>query len=183
MAAAVADYRPADARDGQAAEGRRAVAVELEPTHGRAPRARRRRRNGQVLVGFAADDGRRAASSARARSSTTKSANLIVFNDVSRDDIGFDAADNEVVLVTGTASGASGRHRRKRSQRPSSTRPGGCWRRGMDETAVERQEIAVERRRGARRSSAITENLGAGRARAGRDAPARACSAWSARGT
>ena len=30
----------------------------------------------------------------------TKEVDLIVFNDVSREDIGFDAADNEVVLVS-----------------------------------------------------------------------------------
>ena len=29
-----------------------------------------------------------------------KNADLVVYNDVSREDIGFDAADNEVVLVT-----------------------------------------------------------------------------------
>ena len=29
-----------------------------------------------------------------------KHANLIVFNDVSRDDVGFDTPENEVVLVT-----------------------------------------------------------------------------------
>ena len=32
-----------------------------------------------------------------------KHANLIVFNDVSRDDVGFDNPDNEVVLVTAGA--------------------------------------------------------------------------------
>ena len=30
----------------------------------------------------------------------SKNADLVVYNDVGRDDIGFDAADNEVVLVT-----------------------------------------------------------------------------------
>jgi len=32
-----------------------------------------------------------------------KQANLIVFNDVSRDDVGFDTPENEVVLVTDAA--------------------------------------------------------------------------------
>jgi phosphopantothenoylcysteine synthetase/decarboxylase len=31
---------------------------------------------------------------------TDKNVDLVVYNDVGRDDIGFDAADNEVVLVT-----------------------------------------------------------------------------------
>jgi phosphopantothenoylcysteine decarboxylase/phosphopantothenate--cysteine ligase len=30
----------------------------------------------------------------------TKNADLVVYNDVGRSDVGFDAADNEVVLVT-----------------------------------------------------------------------------------
>ncbi len=40
------------------------------------------------------------ASSARGRSSTRKNADLFVYNDVARADIGFDSADNEVTLVS-----------------------------------------------------------------------------------
>ena len=42
----------------------------------------------------------RPASSGSARCSKTKNADLVVFNDVSRSDIAFDAAENEVVLVS-----------------------------------------------------------------------------------
>src|SRR5438874_2225924 len=57
------------------------------------------RTNGTVLVGFAADVGERGLERAREKLAT-KQVDLIVFNDVSREDIGFDAADNEVVLVS-----------------------------------------------------------------------------------
>ena len=52
-----------------------------------------------MLVGFAADQGDRGLARAREKLET-KRADLIVFNDVSREDIGFDAPSNEVVLVS-----------------------------------------------------------------------------------
>ena len=56
-----------------------------------------RRRPGQVLVGFAAEAG---ADVARAEAKRVrKGVDLIVLNDVSRSDIGFDVDHNEVVLV------------------------------------------------------------------------------------
>jgi len=64
-----------------------------------------RRRNGQVLVGFAADTGERGLARAREKLAA-KRVDLVVFNDVSRADIGFDAADNEVVVVGVTAEKA-----------------------------------------------------------------------------
>ena len=72
----------------------------LEPTTdvlrelGSKPKARR------LLVGFAADHGEGGLERAREKLSA-KGSDLIVFNDVSREDIGFDSADNEVVLVSG----------------------------------------------------------------------------------
>ena len=58
------------------------------------------RRPGQVLVGFAAEtgDGLERARAKRER----KGVDLIVLNDVSRADIGFEVDDNEVVLVAAT---------------------------------------------------------------------------------
>ena len=58
-----------------------------------------RRTNGQLLVGFAADVGERGLERAREKLEA-KQVDLIVFNDIARDDIGFDAAENEVVLVS-----------------------------------------------------------------------------------
>jgi phosphopantothenoylcysteine decarboxylase/phosphopantothenate--cysteine ligase len=98
MAAAVADYRPAKRRADKRPKDADRWVVELEPTLDVLVELGKRRRDGQVLVGFAADQGD--AGLARAREKlAAKAVDLIVFNDVSRPDIGFDALDNEVVLV------------------------------------------------------------------------------------
>jgi phosphopantothenoylcysteine decarboxylase/phosphopantothenate--cysteine ligase len=100
MAAAVADYRPAESEAGKRPKSRDAWSVELEPTTDvLAALGARDDRNGQVLVGFAADVGERGLERAREKLER-KRADLVVFNDVSRSDVGFDAADNEVVLVS-----------------------------------------------------------------------------------
>ena len=52
-----------------------------------------------MLVGFAADRGDRGLERAREKL-VAKAADLFVFNDVARDDIGFDVSDNEVTLVS-----------------------------------------------------------------------------------
>jgi phosphopantothenoylcysteine decarboxylase/phosphopantothenate--cysteine ligase len=74
--------------------------IELEPTTDVLKALGERRANGQVLVGFAAETG--AAGLERAREKlAAKRVDLIVYNDVSRDDVGFDAEENEVVIVSG----------------------------------------------------------------------------------
>ena len=55
--------------------------------------------DGQVIVGFAADHGDTGLARAREKLAR-KGADLFVFNDVGRADIGFDAPDNEVTLVS-----------------------------------------------------------------------------------
>jgi phosphopantothenoylcysteine decarboxylase/phosphopantothenate--cysteine ligase len=72
--------------------------VTLEPTSDILAELGRRRKNGQVLVGFAADEGEAGLAAARAKRER-KGVNLLVFNDVSRSDIGFEAADNEVIVI------------------------------------------------------------------------------------
>jgi phosphopantothenoylcysteine decarboxylase/phosphopantothenate--cysteine ligase len=100
MAAAVADYRPAAPVEGKRAKDPLPWTVELEPTVDVLATLGAGRRPGQVLVGFAADGAD--AGLARAREKrVAKNADLVVFNDVSRPDIGFDAADNEVVVLSG----------------------------------------------------------------------------------
>jgi phosphopantothenoylcysteine decarboxylase/phosphopantothenate--cysteine ligase len=99
MAAAVADYRPVQAEEGKRPKDDEPWSVTLEPTLDVLRELGSRRTNGQLLVGFAADNGERGLERAREKLGS-KQADLIVFNDVSRDDIGFDAADNEVVLVS-----------------------------------------------------------------------------------
>jgi len=102
MAAAVADYRPSEARTDKRPKDPEAWTVALEPTRDVLAELGARRQASQVLVGFAADDGERGLERARAKREA-KRTDLIVFNDVSRDDIGFDAPDNEVVLVSAAA--------------------------------------------------------------------------------
>ena len=99
MAAAVADYRPAAARADKRPKDGAAWTVELEPTTDVLSRLGAERRATQVLVGFAADRGERGLERAREKL-RDKGVNLFVFNDVSREDIGFDAPDNEVTLLS-----------------------------------------------------------------------------------
>jgi phosphopantothenoylcysteine decarboxylase / phosphopantothenate---cysteine ligase len=98
MAAAVADYRPAGAADEKRPKDDDTWEVTLEPTADVLRTLGERRTNGQVLIGFAADHGERGLARAREKLDR-KRVDLVVYNDVSREDIGFDAAENEVVLV------------------------------------------------------------------------------------
>ena len=96
MAAAVADYRPAEVVAGKRGKDRATWTVELEPTPD-VLRALGERDTGALLVGFAAESG---GGVDRARKKLTdKKVNLVVFNDVSRSEIGFDSEENEVVLI------------------------------------------------------------------------------------
>jgi phosphopantothenoylcysteine decarboxylase/phosphopantothenate--cysteine ligase len=98
MAAAVADYRPAGSLGGKR-EREGTWALELEATSDILAAIGAARRPGQVLVGFAAETGSDGLERARAKLQR-KGLDLIVLNDVSRSDIGFDSSDNEVVLVS-----------------------------------------------------------------------------------
>jgi phosphopantothenoylcysteine decarboxylase / phosphopantothenate---cysteine ligase len=99
MAAAVADYRPAEARADKRPKDASKWTVELEPTTDVLAEIGKLPANGRVVVGFAAETGEGGLARAREKLER-KGANLLVFNDVSREDIGFDAAENEVVLIT-----------------------------------------------------------------------------------
>jgi phosphopantothenoylcysteine decarboxylase/phosphopantothenate--cysteine ligase len=102
MAAAVADFRPAEALDDKIAKsGRDGLALELEPTEDVLSALAAARRDGQTIIGFAAEHGEGAVDRGRAKLER-KGLDAIVVNDISRGDIGFDAADNEVTIVTGT---------------------------------------------------------------------------------
>jgi phosphopantothenoylcysteine decarboxylase/phosphopantothenate--cysteine ligase len=99
MAAAVADYRPAEALASKRPKDTATWTLELEPTADVLSALGERRREGQLLVGFAAET--EDAGLARARKKLVgKGADLFVLNDVSRTDIGFDAYENEVTLLT-----------------------------------------------------------------------------------
>src|SRR5919112_2332021 len=99
MAAAVADYRPAERLDRKRPKDEEAWRLELEPTADILQSLGAQRTNGQVLVGFAAETGAEGLSRAREKLNR-KRVDLVVYNDVGRNDIGFDADENEVVLVT-----------------------------------------------------------------------------------
>src|SRR3954466_9841054 len=98
MAAAVADYRPAEALAAKRPKETATWTLELEPTADVLSALGERRHDRQLLVGFAAETG--AAGIERAREKLArKGADLFVLNDVSRPDIGFDASENEVTLL------------------------------------------------------------------------------------
>jgi phosphopantothenoylcysteine decarboxylase / phosphopantothenate---cysteine ligase len=99
LAAAVADYRPSEALAGKRPKDDRAWSVELEPTADVARALGERKTPGQVLVVFGAEHGEEGLERKRSMLET-KNADLVVFNDVGRADIGFDVPENEVVLVT-----------------------------------------------------------------------------------
>ena len=99
MAAAVADYRPREPLAGKRTKDGGPWTLELEPTTDVLADLGARRRPGQVLIGFAAEHGEGAVERARGKLER-KRADMIVVNDISRTDIGFDSDLNEIVLVT-----------------------------------------------------------------------------------
>jgi phosphopantothenoylcysteine decarboxylase/phosphopantothenate--cysteine ligase len=100
MAAAVADFRPADASSGKIKKaGREGLSLELEPTTDVLAGLAEQRREGQIVVGFAAEHGKGALDHARAKLEG-KQLDAVVLNDVSQPGIGFDSEDNEVVVIT-----------------------------------------------------------------------------------
>ena len=99
MAAAVADYRPADPRTEKRSKDGEPWRLELEPTDDVLRTLGEQSENGRVLVGFAAETGDGGIERARAKR-TGKNADLVVYNDVARSDVGFEAGENEVVLIS-----------------------------------------------------------------------------------
>jgi phosphopantothenoylcysteine decarboxylase/phosphopantothenate--cysteine ligase len=99
MAAAVADYRPAERVEGKRAKDADGWTVALEPTGDVVRELAAARRNGQVIVAFGAEGGDEGLARKR-RMLADKQVDLVVYNDVSRTDIGFDTDENEVVLIS-----------------------------------------------------------------------------------
>ena len=103
MAAAVADYRPARSFAGKLKKaGEERLRVELERTPDILSGLAAARRPDQTVVGFAAEHGAGAVDYGREKLAR-KRLDAVVVNDVSRADIGFDAADNEVTILTAAA--------------------------------------------------------------------------------
>src|SRR3954454_2887607 len=98
MAAAPADFRAAAPAEGKL---RRSDGLELslEPTEDILAALSSQRREGQTVVGFAAEHGGEAAERARGKLER-KGADMIVLNDVSDPEIGFESERNAVTLIT-----------------------------------------------------------------------------------
>jgi phosphopantothenoylcysteine decarboxylase/phosphopantothenate--cysteine ligase len=101
MAAAPADFRAAAPAEGklQRSEG---LEISLEPTEDILAALSARRREGQTVVGFAAEHGGEAVERARGKLER-KGADMIVLNDVSDPEIGFESERNAVTLITAGA--------------------------------------------------------------------------------
>jgi phosphopantothenoylcysteine decarboxylase / phosphopantothenate---cysteine ligase len=100
MAAAVADFRPAQAAATKLKkDGREGLELALEPTPDVLSGLAAQRRAGQVLVGFAAEHGANAVEYGRGKLER-KGLDAVVVNDISRPDIGFEGDHNEVTIVT-----------------------------------------------------------------------------------
>jgi phosphopantothenoylcysteine decarboxylase / phosphopantothenate---cysteine ligase len=98
MAAAPADFRAAEPASGKL---RRSDGLELSltPTEDILASLAAKRGEGQTVVGFAAEHGGNAVERARGKL-RRKGADLIVLNDVSNPEIGFESERNAVTLVT-----------------------------------------------------------------------------------
>jgi phosphopantothenoylcysteine decarboxylase/phosphopantothenate--cysteine ligase len=101
MAAAIADFRPVAPAEHKLKKTGPDVPtqIELELTEDVLSELAGKRKEGQVVVGFAAEHGEEALAHGREKLER-KRLDAIVVNDISRADIGFDAADNEVLILT-----------------------------------------------------------------------------------
>jgi phosphopantothenoylcysteine decarboxylase/phosphopantothenate--cysteine ligase len=98
MAAAPADFRAADRAGTKISREGGGLDLRLEATEDILAGVGAERRADQTVVGFAAETGAEAIDRARAKLER-KRADAIVFNDVSRAEIGFDSNENEVTIV------------------------------------------------------------------------------------
>jgi phosphopantothenoylcysteine decarboxylase / phosphopantothenate---cysteine ligase len=101
MAAAPADFRAADPADGKM-ERKDGLELRLEPTEDILAALATRRTEGQTIVGFAAEHGGEAAARARGKL-VRKKVDMIVLNDVSDPQIGFESERNAVTLIEADA--------------------------------------------------------------------------------
>jgi phosphopantothenoylcysteine decarboxylase / phosphopantothenate---cysteine ligase len=101
MAAAVVDFRPAHVHEGKLKKtgDQEDLEVRLERTPDILAGLAARKRQGQTVVGFAAEHGEGALGYGRDKLAR-KGLDAIVVNDVGQVGIGFDAADNEVTIIT-----------------------------------------------------------------------------------
>ncbi|HUH80366.1 MAG TPA: bifunctional phosphopantothenoylcysteine decarboxylase/phosphopantothenate synthase, partial [Solirubrobacteraceae bacterium] len=119
MAAAVADFAPLQASEGKIKKsGREGMSLTLAPTTDILTELTARRHGGQTLVGFAAEHGPGGLAAAEGKLAA-KQLDALVVNDISREDIGFDAEDNEVIILTAREGGPTGRTHVRRAPKES----------------------------------------------------------------
>jgi phosphopantothenoylcysteine decarboxylase / phosphopantothenate---cysteine ligase len=104
MAAAVVDFRPAEPFAGKLKKRNDAaeLQISLERTPDILAGLAAARQPWQTLVGFAAEHGADGLAHGRDKLAR-KGVDAVIVNDISRADIGFDAVDNEVTIVTAAA--------------------------------------------------------------------------------
>ena len=96
-AAAVADYRPKQQSENKIKKDAAGLTLELERTPDILSEAGRQRREGQLLIGFAAETENVTANAERKL--RDKNLDIVVANDVSRDGSGFDSDSNAVTIL------------------------------------------------------------------------------------
>jgi phosphopantothenoylcysteine decarboxylase / phosphopantothenate---cysteine ligase len=99
MAAAVADFAPVAEPGKIKKTGRDHLELILAPTADVISGLAARRTAGQTIVGFAAEHGSEGLEHARGKLAA-KHLDAVIFNDISRGDIGFDTSENEVTILT-----------------------------------------------------------------------------------
>ena len=97
MAAAVSDYRPAQVAGRKIKKDGSALVIELEPTEDILASVCRRG-GSRIVIGFAAETNDLVANASKKL--VEKGADLIVANDVSAPDAGFDVSTNRIVLIS-----------------------------------------------------------------------------------
>jgi phosphopantothenoylcysteine decarboxylase / phosphopantothenate---cysteine ligase len=97
QAAAVADFRPKEPPPRKLKKDEGVPDIVLEPTHDFSLDLGRQKRDGQVLVGFAAETENVVANATRKLES--KRLDLIVANNVAEPDAGFEVDTNRAVLI------------------------------------------------------------------------------------
>jgi phosphopantothenoylcysteine decarboxylase/phosphopantothenate--cysteine ligase len=101
MAAAPADFRATDIAKGKLRR-KNGLDLRLEPTEDILASLATTRTEAQTIVGFAAEHGEEGIDRARAKL-TRKNADLIVLNDISDPEIGFESEQNAVTLIDKSA--------------------------------------------------------------------------------
>jgi phosphopantothenoylcysteine decarboxylase/phosphopantothenate--cysteine ligase len=120
MSAAVADFTPAAPANGKLKKAERGrLELVLEPTADVLAGLAAQRREGQTLIGFAAEHGSGAVELARGKLAA-KHLDALVVNDISRADIGFDVDANEVtILLASPRGGQPGAHASQAGEEPA----------------------------------------------------------------